>query len=245
MNLDNRTAVIVGGTGDIGHSTARLFIEAGANVIITGRTATRVKEKASALGPKARGIAVDPADESQLRRLFAESGAFDYLLLTLGTQAVTMSFVELSEEELLRAMNEKFLFYTRTLRLAWDKVGQSVTWLIGAAARTALPCHHGTADDGAPAGPHQLRGLRIGAIGFLAKSWNASRGAGCDVCRRGAIDSAAPCRRAQEIAHALLFAATNSYTTRHHSRARRRASPWNGRRRPNRETFLWKRCVIR
>jgi NAD(P)-dependent dehydrogenase (short-subunit alcohol dehydrogenase family) len=74
MNLDNRTAVIVGGTGDIGHSTARLFIEAGANVIITGRTATRVKEKASALGPKARGIAVDPADESQLRRLFAETG---------------------------------------------------------------------------------------------------------------------------------------------------------------------------
>jgi NAD(P)-dependent dehydrogenase (short-subunit alcohol dehydrogenase family) len=35
MNLDNRIAFIVGGTGDIGHSTARLFIEAGANVIIT------------------------------------------------------------------------------------------------------------------------------------------------------------------------------------------------------------------
>jgi NAD(P)-dependent dehydrogenase (short-subunit alcohol dehydrogenase family) len=77
MNLDNRTAVIVGGTGDVGHSTARLFIEAGANVIITGRTATRVKENATALGPKARGIAIDPADEGQLRRLFAETGPFD------------------------------------------------------------------------------------------------------------------------------------------------------------------------
>jgi hypothetical protein len=45
-----------------------------------------VKEKAFALGPKGRGIAVDPADENQLRRLFAETGPFDYLLLTLGTQ---------------------------------------------------------------------------------------------------------------------------------------------------------------
>jgi NAD(P)-dependent dehydrogenase (short-subunit alcohol dehydrogenase family) len=226
MNLDNRTAVIVGGTGDIGHSTARLFIEAGANVIITGRTATRVKEKASALGPKARGIAVDPADESQLRRLFAETGAFDYLLLTLGTQAVTMSFVELSEEQLLRAMNEKFLFYTRTLRLAWDKVGQSVTWLTGAAARTALPgMSNYAASNGALhaiMGPltMELLPVRINCVASgLVRSdfWrNLGMPAEAQAAMYAGAEQSIPLRHVaepEEIAHALLFAATNSYTT--------------------------------
>jgi hypothetical protein len=39
-------------------------------------------------------------------------GPFDYLLLTLGTQAVTLPFALLTEEHLLRSLNEKFLYYT-------------------------------------------------------------------------------------------------------------------------------------
>ena len=113
MRLDNRTAVIVGGTGDIGHATARLFIDAGASVVITGRTAARAEEKASVLGSRARGIAVNPSAEGDLRRLFSTTGACDYLLLTLGTQAVTMPFPQLPEEQLVRGMHEKFLFFTQ------------------------------------------------------------------------------------------------------------------------------------
>ena len=113
MRLDNRTAVIVGGTGDTGHATARLFIDAGASVVITGRTAARAEEKASVLGSRARGIAVNPSAEGDLRRLFSTTGACDYL-------------------------REISLFYTRALRVGWRDVKQSVTWLTGAAARTAL-----------------------------------------------------------------------------------------------------------
>ena len=118
MKLNGKTAVIIGGTGDIGQATARLFLEAGASVIITGRMAPRVTETAESLGTKAHGIAADPGDEGQLCRLFEETGSFDYLLLTLGTQALTMPFTQLPEEQLLQGMNEKFLFYTRVLRCA-------------------------------------------------------------------------------------------------------------------------------
>jgi NAD(P)-dependent dehydrogenase (short-subunit alcohol dehydrogenase family) len=56
MKLNDQTAVIIGGTGDIGHATARLFIEAGANVVITGRSQTQAGTRASVLGGQARSL---------------------------------------------------------------------------------------------------------------------------------------------------------------------------------------------
>ena len=139
MKLNKQTALIIGGTGDIGCATARLFVESGAHVIITGRERARTEGRASLVDPTARGIAVDPADEKQLQGLFAKAGPIDYLLLTLGTQAVSIPFAELPEEQLLRGIQEKFLYYTRALRASLGKVRESVTWLTGAAARTAIP----------------------------------------------------------------------------------------------------------
>lgn len=76
--------MIIGGTGDIGHATANLFADAGANVIITGRVQAQAEARASVLGSQVRGMAADPGDEAQLCALFAETGPFHYLLLTLG-----------------------------------------------------------------------------------------------------------------------------------------------------------------
>jgi NAD(P)-dependent dehydrogenase (short-subunit alcohol dehydrogenase family) len=169
VKLNNQTAVIIGGAGDIGHSTARLFIEAGADVVITGRTRARVESKAVVLGPRARAVVAHLAEEVQLRALFAEIDTFDYLVLTLGTQAVTMPFAELTEEHLLRGINEKFLQYTRALRSALGKVRRSVTWLTGAAARTALP---GMSNYAAPNGAlHAM----MGPVNRSSIDRNASR----------------------------------------------------------------------
>jgi len=158
--LNNETAVIIGGTGDIGHATAYLFVEAGANVVITGRAKSHTETRASVFGSNVRGIAVDPGDEAQLHALFAEIGPFEYLLLTLGTQAVTMPFTELPEEQLLRGMAAGL---TRTN--FWNRLGMS------AEAQAAM----------------FLDGERSIPLRHVA----------------------AP----EEIARALLFAATNRYTT--------------------------------
>ena len=51
MKLNDQTAVIIGGTGDIGRATARLFIEAGANVVIpVARKLTREREPLCSVG---------------------------------------------------------------------------------------------------------------------------------------------------------------------------------------------------
>ena len=226
MKLNDQTAVIIGGTGDIGRATARLFIEAGAHVVITGRSQTHTGTRASVLGGQARGIAVDPGDEAQLRSLFAETGSFDYLLLTLGTQAVTMPFAQLPEEQLLRGMNEKFLYYTRALRTSLGKVKQSVTWLTGAAARTAFV---GMSNYAAPNGAlHAMIGplalelapVRINCVaaGLTRTNFWSKLGMSDEVQAAMFADGkrSIPLRHVaapEEIAHALLFAATNPYTT--------------------------------
>jgi hypothetical protein len=85
------------------------------------------------------GHALSPADEAELRRFFGEIGLFDHLVLTLGTQSITLPFAQLNDGHLRDAMDSKYMAHVRTLRAALGHVRRSVTWLTGAAARTALP----------------------------------------------------------------------------------------------------------
>lgn len=225
-NLDQKTAVIIGGTGDIGHATARLFVDAGAAVIITGRAVARVQDRAAALGRTARGMVVDPADVEQVRAFFSAVGQFDFLLLTLGTQALTMPFAQLSEDEIMRGMTEKFLFYTRVLRLGWGQIRESVTWLTGAAARVAQP---GLSNYAAPNGAlHAMIGplamelapVRINCVAAGVTRTNFWRQLGMAddavASMYAGAEQLLPLRRVaepEEIAHALFYVATNPYTT--------------------------------
>jgi len=226
MDLQRQTALIVGGTGDIGHATAKLFVEAGARVIITGRQRERAAAKAQLLDPSARGHAVSPDDEAELRRFFGEIGAFDHLVLTLGTQSITLPFAQLNDEHLRDAMDSKYMAYTRTLRAALGYVQQSVTWLTGAAARTALP---GLSNYAAPNGAlHAMMGplamelapIRINCVAAGLTHTAFWKNLGMSEVEQAAMFSESKrhipighIAQPEEIAEALFFAATNTYTT--------------------------------
>lgn len=57
--LENKVALIVGGTGGIGAAIAEAFIEAGAKVIISGTKEEKVKNAVEKLGNCARGIQIE------------------------------------------------------------------------------------------------------------------------------------------------------------------------------------------
>lgn len=57
--MENKVALIVGGTGGIGAAIAEAFIEAGAKVIISGTKEEKVKNAVEKLGDCARGIQID------------------------------------------------------------------------------------------------------------------------------------------------------------------------------------------
>jgi NAD(P)-dependent dehydrogenase (short-subunit alcohol dehydrogenase family) len=73
--LQGKVAVITGGTSGIGLATAKLFIQEGASVYITGRRQKELDEAVKELGDNATGVQGDVANLADLDRLYAIVGA--------------------------------------------------------------------------------------------------------------------------------------------------------------------------
>src|SRR5262245_29561957 len=69
--LIGRTVVVIGGSSGIGLATARRARVDGAEVILTGRNADRLREAALEVGARSTA-AFDATDFEQLRKFFAE-----------------------------------------------------------------------------------------------------------------------------------------------------------------------------
>jgi 3-oxoacyl-[acyl-carrier protein] reductase len=75
MLLQDRTALITGGSQGIGRACALVLAEAGADVAVGGRSLEKLKrvaEEVQALGRKALAIQVDVSDPAQVKAAFAE-----------------------------------------------------------------------------------------------------------------------------------------------------------------------------
>src|SRR5579863_8612818 len=68
--LEGKTAVITGGTEGIGFATAKLFVEEGAYVFITGRRQKELDEAVKAIGTNVSGVQGDVAQLAALDRLY-------------------------------------------------------------------------------------------------------------------------------------------------------------------------------
>src|SRR6516225_9593360 len=68
--LEGKTAVITGGTEGIGLATAKLFVEEGAFVFITGRRQKELDEAVKAMGTNVFGVQGDVAQLADLDRLY-------------------------------------------------------------------------------------------------------------------------------------------------------------------------------
>jgi len=68
--LKGKVAVITGGTTGIGLATARLFVDEGAYVFITGRRQKELDQAVNAIGHNVTGVRGDVADLADLDRLY-------------------------------------------------------------------------------------------------------------------------------------------------------------------------------
>ena len=86
--LNNKTAVITGGTTGIGFATAKQFIQEGAHVIITGRSEQRLIEAVEKLGKSAIAVQADVRSLSDLdvlvTKVSEEFGSLDILFANAG-----------------------------------------------------------------------------------------------------------------------------------------------------------------
>ncbi|MBT9315537.1 SDR family oxidoreductase [Leptothoe spongobia] len=142
--LTNKTAVITGGTTGIGFETAKLFIAEDAQVIITGRSQTRLDEAVAALGPNATGIKADVQSLDELDRLAIQVkntvGQFDILFANAGI-AKRANFRDVTEADFDQevAINFKGAFFTVQKLEPLMNNGGSIILTTTVLDQTALP----------------------------------------------------------------------------------------------------------
>lgn len=68
--LDGKTALIVGASSGMGFASARLFAQEGANVVIVGRSESRLQEAADEIGPQALPVVADVRHVAELEAAF-------------------------------------------------------------------------------------------------------------------------------------------------------------------------------
>src|SRR6187200_2344494 len=73
LGIKGRRAIVTGGSSGIGYETARLFLEEGARVLITGRDAAKLdkarEELAKRTGGEIHAVAADMTKEADIKRM--------------------------------------------------------------------------------------------------------------------------------------------------------------------------------
>ncbi len=91
MNIDlkGKTALVTGSTSGIGHAIARGLAAAGADVVVNGRTQTKVDEAVAAIaravpGARVRGVAADVSTDAGCKMLVGAQADVDILVNNAG-----------------------------------------------------------------------------------------------------------------------------------------------------------------
>jgi NAD(P)-dependent dehydrogenase (short-subunit alcohol dehydrogenase family) len=98
--LQGKVAVITGGTTGIGFATAKLFVEEGAYVFITGRRPKELNEAVEAIGSNVTGVQGDVSKLDDLDRLYETvkaKGRVDIIFSNAGASGV-VPLGEVTEE---------------------------------------------------------------------------------------------------------------------------------------------------
>ncbi len=142
--LQDKVAVITGGSTGIGLATAKRFIADGATVVITGRHQDTLESAIIELGKEAFGVRGDVGNLADLDRLFAtvreKFGGVDVLFANAGI-APFVPFDEVTEDHFdqLFKINVKGLFFTVQKALPLLSKGSSVIFNASVAAQAGLP----------------------------------------------------------------------------------------------------------
>lgn len=142
--LNDKVAVITGGTTGIGFATAKRFLEEGAQVVISGRTQATLDAALAELGEHALGVRGDVARVADIDRLYAtvqqRFGRLDVLFANAGVARFAPA--EEVDEAFFDAqfdVNVKGLFFTVTKALPLMAKGGAIVLNSSIASSTGMP----------------------------------------------------------------------------------------------------------
>ncbi len=142
--LENKVAVITGGSAGIGLASAKRFAEEGAQVFITGRRQTELDKAAALIGPRATAIPGDSSTISGLETLYAKvrekAGRIDVLMLNSAT-VTPQPIQEITEEhfDMMINANMRSVVFGLQKALPLLSAGSSVIILGSISGSIGLP----------------------------------------------------------------------------------------------------------
>ncbi len=104
FRIDGQRAVVTGGGSGLGLGIAKVFIEAGAEVVIIGRNEEKLQKAQQQLGKQCSYRAFDVTQTDQVPALVQEIGAVDILVNCAGTHLKKWA-LDVSDAEFLDVMN--------------------------------------------------------------------------------------------------------------------------------------------
>ena len=142
--LNNKVAVVTGGSSGIGLATDHRFIADGAQVVITGRNQETLDAAVAELGERATGIRGDVANLEDLDRLFAQVqeqfGRVDVPFANAGIAPfVPLEAVTEKHFDVLFNINVRGLFFTVQKDLPLLSEGASVILNASVVSQSGLP----------------------------------------------------------------------------------------------------------
>lgn len=107
MSLRNQKVLVVGGSSGMGLAIARMASDAGASVMIAGRSAHKLETAMKTLGSGATARTLDMTSAEDVAAFFSKIGEIDQLVIT-ASSVKTGSIRELGFGEALASMQSKF-----------------------------------------------------------------------------------------------------------------------------------------
>lgn len=226
MELASQRVIVMGGSSGIGLASARMLVEAGAEVTITGRDPDKLNAAVAQLGERGRGSVVDATSIEQLQSFFREQGAFRHLVICVSGAAGGGAFRSLSLQELRQGFEAKFWPQVAIAQIGLETLQPdgSITFVTAGSSRKALPGTAGLAAiNGAlevmvPTLAVELSPLRVNAVspGVIATPWwnRVSDDFRNDFFAQAA--ASAPAGRvgqSEDVAQAIVFLIQNTFVT--------------------------------
>lgn len=142
--LQNKVAVITGGSSGIGLATAQRFVKEGARVFVTGRRQTELDKAVQIIGGDVTAIQGDVANLDDLDRLFAEvkrqAGKIDVLFANSGVvELKTIDQVSPEHFDKTFDVNARGLLFTVQKALPLISAGGSIILTASIASVKGMP----------------------------------------------------------------------------------------------------------